>query len=67
MKTRWHAAAKEIAYKLLDLGKEGWKGYSIFEKRKVHKELNAQYKFDPPLDPKRVEEYLAGQPGKHIG
>lgn len=60
LKARWYAAAKEIAYKLLDLRKEGWRGYSIFDKGKVHKELNAQYKLDPPLDPKRVDKYLAG-------
>ena len=60
LKTRWHAAAKEIAYKLLDLRKEGWRGHSIFDKGKVHKELSSQYKLDPPLDPKRVDKYLAG-------
>lgn len=32
----------------------------MFEKAVVHKELNAQYKFDPPLDPKRVDKYLCG-------
>ena len=41
MKARWHAAAKEMAYNLLDLRKEGWKGYSDFDKAKLHKELNA--------------------------
>lgn len=26
----------------------------------LHRELNAQYKFDPPLDPKKVDKYLSG-------
>lgn len=59
MKARWHLAAKEVAYKLLDLRKEGWKAYSMFEKAKVHKEMNKLYKFDLLIDPKRVENYLA--------
>lgn len=59
LKARWQSAAKEAAYKHLDMRKEGWKGYSIFDKSKVHKEINATYKFDPPLDTKRVEKYLA--------
>ena len=60
LKARWHAAAKDVAYKLLDLRKDGWKEYTPFDKAKVHKELNAVYKFDPPLDRKRVEKYLSG-------
>jgi hypothetical protein len=32
----------------------------MFEKILVHKELNSQYKFDPPLDPKRVDKCLTG-------
>ena len=60
LKARWHAAAKEVAYKLLDLRKEGWKGYSNFEKGQLHADLNATYKFDPPLEHKRVEKYLSG-------
>lgn len=59
LKARWHSIAKEAAYKLLDLRKEGWKSYTMFEKTKLHKEINFQYKFDPPLDPKRVDKYLA--------
>lgn len=59
LKTRWQAAAKEVAYKFLDLRKQSWKSYSHFEKAKVHKELDAVYKFDPPLDPIEVEKYLA--------
>ena len=59
MKARWHSAAKEVAYKLLDLRKERWKEYTIFEKSKVYNKLNAQYKFDPPIDPRQVEKYLA--------
>lgn len=31
----------------------------MFEKTMVHKEFNAQFKFDPPLDSKHVEKYLA--------
>ena len=60
LKARWHSAAKEVAYSTLDLSKDGWKAYSVFDKCKVHKELNEKYKFDPPLDPKRVDKYLAG-------
>lgn len=60
LKARWHATTKEVAYRILDLRKEGWKACSIFEKARVHKELNALIKFDPPLDPKRLEKYLAG-------
>ena len=60
LKARWHSAAKEVAYNTLDLSKDGWKAYSMFDKAKVHKDLNEKYKFDPPLDPKRVEKYLAG-------
>ena len=59
LKSTWHAAAKEVAYKLLDLRKESWKDYSIFEKSVVHNELKEAYKFDPPLDPKRVDKYLS--------
>lgn len=33
LKARWHVAAKEVAYKLLDLRKESWKEYTMFEKR----------------------------------
>ena len=60
LKARWHAAAKEVAYQMLDLRKEGWKDYTLFEKGKVHKELKAQYHFDPPIDPRKVDKYLAG-------
>lgn len=60
LKSRWHATAKEVAYKFLDLRKESWKSYSIFDKGKVHKEINAIIKFDPPLDGKRIDKYLAG-------
>lgn len=60
LKARWHAAAKEIAYKLLDLRKDSWKSYSSFEKAKVHKELNRLMKFDPPLEGKEVDKFLAG-------
>lgn len=60
LKARWHSAAKEVAYKVLDLRKESWKSYSNAEKNKVHRELNAMIKFDPPLDTKRVDKYLAG-------
>ena len=60
LKARWHSAAKEVAYKVLDMRKEGWKGYTMHDKGKLHKELNEKYKFDPPLDPQRVEKYLAG-------
>ena len=60
LKSRWHATAKEIAYKILDMRKEKWKDYDAVDKAKVHKELNAQMKFDQPLDPQRVDKYLAG-------
>ena len=60
MKSAWHTAAKEVAYKFLDLRKESWKDYSSFDKAKVHKELAAQYKFDPPIDPMRIDKYLSG-------
>ena len=60
LKARWHTVAKEVAYKFLDLRKESWKSYSIFDKGKVHKELNAILKFDPPLDATRIDKYLAG-------
>lgn len=58
-KAAWHAAAKEVAYKFLDLTKESWKDYSIFERTVVHNELNEQYKFDPPLKPSRIDKYLS--------
>ena len=60
LKARWHAAAKELTYKLMPFKKEGWKGYSIFEKGVIHQELNLQYKFEPLVNPKCVEKYLAG-------
>lgn len=60
LKGAWHTAAKEVAYKLLDLRKESWKDYSIFDKAKVHKEIATQYKYEPPLDPKRIDKYLSG-------
>lgn len=60
LKARWHAAAKEVAYKLLDLRKEGWKSYSTFDKTRLHKEMRAQYKFDPPIEKRDVEKFLAG-------
>ena len=59
LKSTWHAAAKESAYKLLDITKESWKDYSIFEKSVVHREVNVAYKFDPPIDPKRIDKYLS--------
>ena len=59
LKSRWHAAAKTIVYNLMEF-KEGWKGYSIFEKGLIHQEPNAQYKFDSPMDLKLMEKYLAG-------
>lgn len=59
LKARWHAIAKEAAYKMLDLRKEGWKEYTIFEKEKVHKEIERRMKFDPPIDPRRVDKYLS--------
>jgi hypothetical protein len=60
LKSVWHAAAKELAYKFLDLRKESWKDYTYFERSTIHNELNAQYKFDPPIDPKTIDHYLAG-------
>ena len=60
LKATWHAAAKEIAYKLLDLTKESWKEYSIFEKSLVHNEVNEQFEFAHPIDPKRIDKYLSG-------
>ena len=60
LKARWHSAAKEAAYKFLDLRKEGWKSYSIFDKNKVHKAVTATFEFEPPLDPKSVDKYLSG-------
>lgn len=59
LKARWHSAAKECAYKLLDMTKENWKEYSVWDKGLVHRELIDAYKFDPPLDNKRVDKYLA--------
>ena len=44
----WHTAAKEVAYKYLDLRKESWKDYTIHDKGVVHKELLAQFSCDPP-------------------
>lgn len=44
----------------MDLRKEGWKQYTHFELARVHKELDEKYKFEPPLDPGRVNKYLAG-------
>lgn len=60
LKGKWHAAAKELAYKFLDLRKESWKDYNIFEKGMVHKLLKEQYKFDPPICPKQIDKYLSG-------
>lgn len=59
LKTVWHAAAKEVAYKLLDLRKDGWKEYSHFEKHTVHTEVNERYGFNPPIDPKSIDKYLS--------
>ena len=59
LKSAWHAAAKEVAYKFLDLTKESWKEYNHFEKDRVHREVNEQYKFDPPIDPKRIDKFLS--------
>lgn len=59
LKSAWHAAAKEVAYKFLDLRKERWKDYSFFEKSVVHAQLNEVYNFDPPLDPKKVDKFLS--------
>ena len=60
LKARWHSAAKDVAYKYLDLRKESWKEYSNFDLGRVHREINQQYKFDPPLEPRRINKYLAG-------
>lgn len=59
LKARWHAAAKEVAYKLLDLRKESWKEYSSFEKGAVHREIDARYKFDPPIEPHAIDRFLS--------
>jgi hypothetical protein len=59
LKGIWHAAAKEVAYKFLDLTKDSWKDYSMFEKGVVHNEMNAQFKFDPPITPKRIDKFLS--------
>lgn len=58
LKAKWHAAAKEAAYKLLDLRKEGWKAYTPFEKTLVRKEVYKLYTFDPPLDPSVIDRFL---------
>ena len=60
LKARWHAAAKEVAYKFLDLTKESWKSYSTFEKTAVRKEIDLIIKCNPPLEPHVVDKYLAG-------
>lgn len=60
LKATWHAAAKEVAYKFLDLRKESWKDYNIFEKNMVHNEVREQFKSDPPLDSKCIDKYLSG-------
>ena len=60
LKSAWHTAAKEVAYKLLDLRKESWKEYTIFDKAKVHKEFALEYTFDPPIDTTRIDKYLSG-------
>lgn len=60
LKAAWHAAAKELGYKFLDLTKESWKEYTFHEKNTIHTELNEQYKFNPPIDPKRIDKYLSG-------
>lgn len=59
-KSYWHAAAKEVAYRVLDLRKRDWKEYSDFEKKELYKELHAQFSFDPPLHPKKLYNYLSG-------
>ena len=59
LKARWHSIAKEAAYKILDLSKEGWKAYTFHEKRLVHNEIIDNHKFDPPLDPARIDKYLS--------
>ena len=60
LKSRWHAVAKEAAYKILDLRKENWRSYTVFEKGKVHREVGEKCKFGPPLDPRKIDKYLAG-------
>ena len=60
LKGAWHIAAKEAAYKYLDLRKESWKDYNQFEKAQVHKELAAQYRCNPPIDIECVDKYLSG-------
>ena len=60
LKARWHTAAKDAAYRLLDLRKESWKEYSNFDKGKVYSEINQKFKFDPPIEPRRINKYLAG-------
>ena len=60
LKGKWHAAAKELAYKFLDLTKESWKDYNIFEKTTIHNELKEQFKFYPPICPKLIDKYLSG-------
>lgn len=60
LKARWHSAAKEAAYKILDMRKEGWKSYTHNEKEKVHREMKLLYKVEPPIDPRQVDKYLAG-------
>lgn len=59
LKARWHSAAKDCAYRLLDLTKNSWRDYTLFDKTRVHNELNDRYGFDPPIDPKRVDAYLS--------
>lgn len=59
LKGVWHAAAKEAAYKFLDLTKETWKDYSVFEKTVVHNEVRAQYRFEPPIDIKTIDKFLS--------
>lgn len=51
LKASWHARAKELAYKMLDLRKEGWKEYNTFEKGQLYRELCEQIKFNPPWIP----------------
>ena len=59
MKARWHAAAKEVAYKFFDLRKGKIERlYSVFEKGEVH--IKVQYKFDPHLEPKCMDKNLFG-------
>ena len=60
LKARWHAAAKEVAYKYLDLTKESWKSYTSHEKSTIRRELDELIKCEPPLDPHVVDKYLAG-------